>query len=170
MRKDSTNLKALKVALKIAAGFGAEVKEAGLKEIPLYNQDVFDAGLPAAVRKLFKMAKEADIIFFASPEYNYSVSGVLKNAIDWLSRGTAPLKGKRAVIFGASAGRFGTVRGQNHLRQILTASGVEMKVLAQPQVLVAASYDAFNAKGEFKDKETTEILADLIQKTFTLVK
>jgi chromate reductase len=170
LRKDSTNLKALKIALSVASGLGAEAKEADLKDLPLYNQDVFDAGLPAPVQKLFKAAKEADVIFFASPEYNYSVTGALKNAIDWLSRGEAPLKGKWAVILGASGGPLGTVRGQNHLRQVLTSSGVEMMALPQPQVLIKDSYEAFDAKGEFKDAKTREILEDLIKKTFALVK
>lgn len=168
LRKDSANLKALKIAMTIAKNLGADVKEASLRDLPMYDGDI-EANPPKAVRDLAKMAAEADVFLFASPEYNYSVTGVLKNAIDWLSRGETPLDGKAAVIFGVSGGPFGTVRGQNHLRQVLTAQGVNMAVLSQPQVLVRNGFEAFDDKGEFKDAKTREILEDLIKKTFVLV-
>ena len=113
LRKYSYNRKALQIAKKIASDLGAEVSEADLKELnlPIYDGDIEAQGLPESVKK-FKAAVEVnDVLLIVSPEYNYSISGALKNAFGWASRGGNSFDGKWAVIFGVSPGAFGTLRG-----------------------------------------------------------
>jgi len=171
LRKDSYNLKLLKLALKAAAEAGVETVTADLKELnlPMYDFDIETAGYPASVSRLAEMVKSSDVLLIASPEYNYSVSGALKNAIDWVSRVKPnPFSGKAAAIFGASPGPFGTVRGQNQLRQILTT--VNVTALPQPQVLVMQAAEAFEADGSLKNKIAERNLQDLISKTLELAR
>jgi len=167
LRKESFNLKLLNVAKKLAMKAGAEVVTAGLKmlDLPIYNFDIEAAGMPENVLKLGKMVKDCDVMIIASPEYNYSVSGALKNAIDWVSRMKPnQFSGKFAAIFGASTGPMGTVRGQNQLRQILSC--VNVIVTPQPQVLVAMAETAFVADGSLKNKLYEKNLQELLDKTF----
>lgn len=167
LRQDSYNRKALQVAKKIASDLGAEVQELDLKELnlPIYDKDIQDQGMPESVRKLKKEIENSDILIIASPEYNYSVSGALKNALDWASRGDKnSFNGKVAVIFGVSTGGFGTLRGQAHLRQILAALNVF--ILPQPQVLISRAPEAFNSDGSFADPKIFEMLKTLIGRTF----
>lgn len=170
LRRDSYNRKLLQVAKKFAREYNAEVKEADLKELnlPIYDQDIEDESFPKSVLKLKKMAEEADVLLIASPEYNRSVSGALKNAIDWLSRGQNSLDGKIAAIFGVSDGMFGTVRGQLHLRQILAALNVF--ILPQPEVYVRFGAKAFDEKGNLVDEKTYERLKSLVFKTIDFAK
>ncbi|MBI2514567.1 NAD(P)H-dependent oxidoreductase [Candidatus Wolfebacteria bacterium] len=170
LRRDSYNRKALQVAKKIATDLGAEVSEIDLKELnlPIYDGDIEALGLPENVRQ-FKSAVEAsDVILIASPEYNYSISGALKTALEWGSRGGGnSFDGKWAIIFGASPGLVGTLRGQFQLRQIF----YDLNVLAlpQPQVFIRNAREAFDTDGTFKDLKTYEQLKKLIQKTFEVV-
>ncbi len=169
LRHDSTNRKLLQIAKSFATELGAVVTEADLKELnlPIYDGDIETAGIPESVQKLKKMVEESDVIMLASPEYNYSISGALKNAIDWLSRGEKnSLDNKVVVMFGASGGNFGTVRGQNHLRQILSALNVMM--VTQPQVLVRNNKEAFDDKGNLVDPKTVDLLKALIKKNLDL--
>ncbi len=128
-----------------------------LAELPLYNQDTESAGYPHAVALLRERVAAADAILFACPEYNYSVTGVLKNAIDWASRpaGKAPLTGKPAAIIGAG-GRFGTVRAQLHLRQICTH--LAMPLLPTPELMVVRAWEHFDEQGNLTDSTTREQL------------
>jgi len=169
LRKDSFNLKLLKIAIKIAKENGIETAAANLGELnlPVYNYDIETQGFPEPVRQLSEMVKNADLLLIASPEYNFSVSGALKNAIDWVSRVKPnPFSGKAAAIFGASTGPFGTVRGQNQLRQILSC--VNVMVLPQPQVLVAAADTVFEVDGSLKLKAAEDKLRELIVSTSEL--
>lgn len=166
LRRDSYNRKALQIAKKFAADLGVEVNEADLKalDLPIYDGDIEEQGIPESAQKFKKMVEECDILLIASPEYNYSFSGALKNAIDWLSRGGKnSLDSKVAAIFGASSGPFGTLRGQYHLRQTLFALNVF--VLPQPQVFIKFAGEAFDEYGSFKDQKLSEQLRDLIEKT-----
>ncbi len=166
LRKGSCNLRLLELAKKYAVEAGAEVIVADLKalDMPLYDFDIDSAGKPENVNILAEMVKACDLILIASPEYNYSVSGVLKNAIDWVSRVKPnPFSGKYAALFGASSGPMGTVRGQNHLRQILSC--VNIIVTPQPQVLVAHGEEAFEADGSLKNPLYDKNLKELISKT-----
>lgn len=165
LREGSYNRKLLKVAAEFAASYGAEYSEFDLKKTPLpvYDGDIEDSGFPDNVNKLKSAAKACDVILFASPEYNHSIPGGLKNALDWASRGGNSWDNKIAAIFGASGGVFGTVRGQLALRQTLTC--LNILVLPSPQVFVGNNTAAFNEDGSLKDKKTEEILKQLIEAT-----
>ncbi|RMH70000.1 MAG: NAD(P)H-dependent oxidoreductase [Gemmatimonadetes bacterium] len=128
-----------------------------LNDIPLYNGDVESEGDPPAVKHLKKAIDQADAVLFATPEYNYSIPGVLKNAIDWASRPPRPLHGKPAAIIGATMGQYGTVRAQNHLRQVLTASQ-NMMVMNKPEILIAKAQEKFDKDGNLIDGLTRDFL------------
>ena len=168
LRSESYNRKALQVAKEIAIDLGAEVTELDLRELdlPIYDKVIKDQGLPESVRKLKKTVESTDVLMIASPEYNYSVSGALKNAIDWASREGNSLNGKVAAVFGASTGGFGTLRGQFQLRQILAS--VNVLILPQPQVLISRAEEAFRPDGSLAEAKTLETLKTLIEKTLKL--
>lgn len=168
LRKESYNRKALQIAKRFAEELGAIVEEIELKELqlPVYDEDLAAQGFPEPVQRMKAKVETADVILIASPEYNYSIPGGLKNAIDWLSRGKNSFGGKTAAIFGASNGSFGTVRMQPHLRAILTALNV--MTVPQPQVFIRSAGEAFNADGSLKDQKLHDQLKLLIQKTFAL--
>lgn len=166
LRSKSYNHKLLVLARQYAEAQGVEVAELDLKTLalPMYDSDLEATGFPEAVQKAKAAVESSDLLLVASPEYNYSVSGALKNIIDWLSRGTKnSWGGKVAAIFGASTGPIGTARGQLQLRTILTV--VNVLVIPQPQVLVKLADDAFNPDGTLKDETTTGHLKKLIEKT-----
>jgi chromate reductase, NAD(P)H dehydrogenase (quinone) len=168
LRLDSYNRKALRVAERFASEAGASVEEVSLKElnVPLYDGDIEARGFPESVQKLKSVVESSDVLLIASPEYNHSISGALKNAIDWLSRGKNSLDGKTAAIFGASTGLFGTMRGQVHLRQILAALNVTM--VSQPQVFIRLANEAFNSDGALQEVKLHNQLKELINKTINL--
>ncbi len=170
LRQASFNHKLLTIAAEYAVSHpGVTVKEIGIAQLPLYDGDSEAQGMPEEVRQLKADIEDADALLIASPEYNYSVPGVLKNAIDWASRGGKnSFGGKAACIMGASTGPYGTVRGQTHLRQVLAA--VNVLVLPQPQVLVKFAKEAFNPDGSLKDEKTQDFLKQLIEKTITLTR
>jgi chromate reductase, NAD(P)H dehydrogenase (quinone) len=162
LRTESLNRKALRIAKQIASSTEANVEEADLKQLalPIYDGDVEADGMPEPVMRLKAMVETADILLIASPEYNRSFTGALKNAIDWLSRGRNSLDGKVAAIFGASPGPFGTISGQHHLRQTLVALNV--LVIPQPQVTIMRADTAFAADGSFKDPRINDLLKKLV--------
>src|SRR5215831_14927537 len=118
LRRGSYNRAALQAATELAPN-GATVETFELDRIPPFNQDE-EQNAPAKVAELKRRIREANAILFVTPEYNWSVSGVLKNAIDWASRphGDSAWDGKPAAIMGASTGAMGTAPAQNHLRQM----------------------------------------------------
>jgi chromate reductase len=131
-----------------------------LTPLPLFNADLEADGVPDSVADFQRRIREADALLIATPEYNYSVSGVLKNAIDWASRGRpAPLDGKPMAIVGAG-GRVGTVRAQNHLRQIAVHN--DMHVLNKPQILIARAWEQFDDAGRLTNEETRSKLHTLL--------
>jgi chromate reductase, NAD(P)H dehydrogenase (quinone) len=125
-----------------------------LADIPLYNEDVRAQGDPEPVTALKEAIRQADALVIAAPEYNYSIPGVLKNAIDWASRppDTSPLNGKPVAIMGATTGSWGTVRSQMHLRQVCVYTN--MLPMNKPQVLVARARNKFDAQGHLVDETT----------------
>ena len=131
---------------------------ADIRDIPHYDDDLREAsGFPPAVQKLRDQIAAADSLFFVSPEYNYSVPGVLKNAIDWASRAPAqPFNDKTFSVIGASQGASGTMRMQYHLRQI--AVFLNMHALNGPEVFVKGAKDLFNADLKLTDQTTREHL------------
>src|SRR5262249_8456450 len=117
LRRGSFNMAALRTAIELKPP-GMTVEVADIAAIPLYNEDVRAEGFPAPVEALRRQIAAADALLFATPEYNYSMSGVMKNAIDWASRPPdQPFAGKPVAIIGAAAGMAGSARAQYHLRQ-----------------------------------------------------
>lgn len=141
---------------------GVELVIADISQIPLYNQDLELESLPESVVKLKDQILNSDCILFATPEYNYSVPGVLKNAIDWASRPPmqSPLNGKAAAIMSASGGMLGGSRAQYHLRQIFVF--LNIVTLNKPEVFVPFAKDKFNEQGELIDDHTKEKIQELL--------
>ena len=131
-----------------------------LSPLPMFSQEL-ENPFPESVVHFRARLAQADAVLIATPEYNASISGVLKNAIDWASRPPQnPLNGKPVAIMGASKGNFGTLRAQLHLRQILTHVGA--LPLGKPEVLVARAEQVFNAEGKLVDPATGGYLQDLL--------
>lgn len=159
LRQDSYNTAALRAAVELAPE-GVEIEIAGIDGIPLFSQDDEARGIPDAVTALGARIAAADAVLIATPEYNYSVPGVLKNAIDWLSRlKPQPLAGKPGAIIGASMGQFGTARAQYHLRQTLVF--MDMHLLNKPEVMIGQAHERFQ-DGRLSDERTREHLAKLL--------
>jgi chromate reductase, NAD(P)H dehydrogenase (quinone) len=134
---------------------------ADIREIPPYDEDVRLAGWPEPVQKLREAVGKADALLFVTPEYNYSVPGVLKNAIDWVSRPPSqPFAGKPFAVMGASGGMSGTMRAQYHLRQI--AVFLDMYALNKPEIFVRNAKDAFDESGSLKDETTRKLIGELL--------
>jgi chromate reductase len=164
LRKESYNRKALKIAKEIAEKNGAIVREVDLKllNLPMFDED-FEFPTPNVVKQLTDEFRWADVVMIASPEYNHSVSGALKNAIDWISRNKETLKGKWAIIFGVSSGNFGTIRAQAHLRHILDT--LDVYIIPKPEVLIGPAKDKFDDRGNLIDAQALKFLEEAIIKT-----
>ena len=161
LREGSYNRAALRVAAGVLpAGVTMEIFD--LAPIPLYNEDVRAAGLPAPVQRFRGEIAAADALLVVTPEYNYSVPGVLKNAIDWVSRPPdQPFAGKPVAVMGASGGGFGTVRAQLHLRQIFVF--LDMHPLNRPEVMISSAGKRFDAEGNLTDETTRARIAELVE-------
>jgi chromate reductase, NAD(P)H dehydrogenase (quinone) len=132
-----------------------------LSPIPLYNDDVRAAGYPDSVRAFRDRIAAADALLIVTPEYNFSIPGVLKNALDWASRPPdPPLSGKPAALMGASTGNFGTVRAQLHLRHVCVYTN--MFPVNKPEVLVARAHEKFDGRGRLADETTRGFVRDLL--------
>jgi NAD(P)H-dependent FMN reductase len=151
LRSGSYNRKLLHLAEKALAG-GAEVDHLDLRDVamPLYDGDLEEReGIPPGARRFKERLATADALLIATPEYNHSVPGTLKNAIDWASRPPDnPFRGKIVLLMGASPGQFGAVRGVLAVRQILTALAA---VVIPQTVLVATAGEAFDGAGLLRD-------------------
>lgn len=125
-------------------------------ELPLFNPDIGDD--PPVVQQFKARLAAADGVIIACPEYNYSVTAALKNAIDWASRppATSPLRRKPVAIVGGASGMSGSMRAQLHLREMLLYS--DCQTLAQPEILIARHHERFNQAGELVDESTRELL------------
>lgn len=161
LRKKSFNSMLLRAAQSLAPeGMTVEIGDIG--DLPLYDQDVMDAGIPAPVARLRSQCAAADAILFVTPEYNYSIPGGLKNAIDWASRPpNAPLLGKPAAILGASPGILGTARAQYHLRQVCVF--LDMKVINKPEVFIGEAPSRFDESGNLKDEKSRAKVQELMK-------
>jgi chromate reductase len=161
LRKGSYNAAALRAAQKLVPE-GATLETFDIASIPLYNEDVKQAGFPPPVQDLRGRIAGADALLFVTPEYNYSVPGVLKNAIDWASRPPdQPFNGKPVAVMGASPGMLGTARAQYHLRQMCVF--LNMHFVNKPEVMIAAANTKFNEAGELTDETTRKLIRDLLQ-------
>jgi chromate reductase len=156
LRKASTNTALLR-AVKALAPVEMKIEIATLHGIPLYDGDAENAGgKPKPVVALGERIRAADGVIIATPEYNFSIPGVLKNATDWLSRGDNPFKWKRVGVMGASSGPVGTARSQYHLRQNL--QGLEAIVMPKPEVFVSNSALKFDSDGHLTDDLTKKVI------------
>ena len=163
LRQDSHNAELLRAAAALLpSGAEFEVWE-GLKAIPPYDAD--DDHGPwsrrESLRSLADAVERADIVLFSTPEYNHSIPGVLKNALDWLSRPLAdsPLRGKPVGVVGASTGLFGAVWAQADLRKVLSAMGARV---ADRELPVGLAAEAFTPEGRLADPDLELVLADLL--------
>jgi chromate reductase len=153
LRAGSFNRALLRAAQELAPD-GMEIRAFDIAPIPLYNAEVEAKGDPEPVAALKTAIREADALLIVTPEYNYGVPGVLKNAIDWASRPPAqtPLRGKPAAIMGATPGQGGTIRAQMQLRQAFVFT--QTIALLQPEVLVTKAHEKFDKDGRLIDERT----------------
>lgn len=161
LRRDSYNRAALHAATKLVPD-GATLDTFDLNDIPIFNQDE-DQHPPVIITEFKQRIYQADAILFVTPEYNYSVPGVLKNAIDWASRpyGDSAWNGKPVAIMGASVGTFGTARAQYHLRQILVF--LNMFPINQPEVMIGNAAACFDQEGNLTDEKAKNLIRQLLE-------
>jgi chromate reductase, NAD(P)H dehydrogenase (quinone) len=161
LRRASYNRAALREAQQLVPG-DASLETFELNGIPGFNEDE-ERNPPARVVELKARVRAADAVLFVTPEYNYSMPGVLKNAIDWGSRpyGDSAWTGKPVAVMGASVGVFGTARAQYHLRQSFVF--LNMYPLNQPEVMIANAAQKFDADGKLTDEKAKELIGRLLQ-------
>lgn len=157
LRKNSFNTALLR-ALQALAPADIKIEIADIGNLPLYNQDA-EASFPAEAKALKDAIEAADAVIIATPEYNRSIPGVLKNAIDWASRpwGENSFAGKPALALGVSVGKIGTAVAQSHLRQILAY--LDTRLVGQPEVYIGPAQEVFDAEGNIIDAGTRDLLA-----------
>jgi len=153
LRRGSYNKMLLNAAMELAPD-NMEFDVLSMEGIPQFDHDVLDAGVPQPVTEFKQKIKAADALLISTPEYNHSIPGVLKNAIDWASRPLAeyPFTGKPLGIMGASTGLAGSLRAQLHLRQILFVSN-DMRT---PELFVQLVHEKFDTSGRLKDETLKE--------------
>ena len=169
-RSESYNKKLARLAADSANSAGAQATFVDLRDlaIPLYDGDLEDSqGLPEGAKKFKKLLQESDGIIIASPEYNSSVTAVLKNTIDWASRqesddepSLVAFRGKTALLLSASPGGLGGLRGLVHLRAILGNIGV---IVLPDQLAISAAHEAFDESGALKDTKKAAQLDGLVR-------
>jgi chromate reductase len=161
LRKQSYNRAALRAAQELVPS-GAKLEIFDLDGIPAFNQDE-ETHLPAKVAELKARVRAADAILFVTPEYNYSIPGVLKNAIDWASRpyGDNVWDDKPVAVMGASVGFTGTARAQYHLRQVFVF--LNMHALNKPEVMIGNAHERFDENGNLKDEKTKQHIRQLLE-------
>lgn len=169
LRRESYNRSALRAAIEVVPE-GAVIETFELDAIPIFNQDD-ESDPPTSVVEFKRRIREADAILFVTPEYNYSIPGVLKNAIDWASRpyGDNAWDGKAAAIMGASIGFIGTARAQYHLRQ--TFVFLNVFAVNQPEVMIGLAAEQFDEHGNLNEKKKEsirELLRNLVSLSRTL--
>ncbi len=161
LRKGSFNKSILRAATELVPP-GVEIEIFDLEGIPPFNQDL-DQQAPDRVKEFKAKIRSADAILIATPEYNYSIPGVLKNAIDWGSRpyGDNSFEGKAVAIMGASPGMLGTARAQYHLRQ--SSVFLDMHPLNRPEVMVPFAHEKIDKEGRLIDQKSRELIRQLLE-------
>jgi chromate reductase, NAD(P)H dehydrogenase (quinone) len=160
LRKDATNRKLLSEAVRLFDGADYDVADLN---VPLFNADVQESdGIPPSVQLLADQIAGADGVLISTPEYNKSISGVLKNALDWVSRTDgAPWRGKPVAIMSAAAGRAGGERAQSALRLCLVP--FRPRLVPGPELMLASSGHAFDENGYLIDPLSITALGELMQ-------
>jgi len=166
LRRDSHNTALLRHAGDLFEAEGAEFAiYHGLRDIPPYDEDYDTEDAPEAVSRIRDAVRDADAVFFVTPEYNSSIPGALKNALDWVSRpvATNPLRYKPVAVIGASAGMFGAVWAQAELRKVLGAIGARV---TEGEVAVGNAGERFDENGRLNEpnleQEVHEVVATLL--------
>ncbi|MBO0735198.1 MAG: NAD(P)H-dependent oxidoreductase [Alphaproteobacteria bacterium] len=160
LRAGSYNKAALRTAVELKPP-GMTIETADIGSIPLYNEDVRAQGFPPPVEKLRVQIAAADALLFVTPEYNYSMSGVLKNAIDWASRPPdQPFAGKPVAIMGAAAGMAGTARAQYDLRR--SCVFLDMHPLNKPEIFIGQAQNKFDASGRLTDETARGLIGQML--------
>jgi len=160
LRRASFNTALLEAARGLAPE-GVSIEVASIREIQLYDEDVRSVGYPAPVQAFREAIAAADGVLFVTPEYNYSVPGVLKNAIDWASRPPSqPFAGKPIAIMGASGGMSGTMRAQYHLRQVMV--GLDAHAVNKPEIFVRQAPSLLDESGKLTDEPTRKLVRELV--------
>jgi chromate reductase, NAD(P)H dehydrogenase (quinone) len=161
LRKGSYNRALLRVASELAPP-DTSLEIFDLEGIPPFNQDL-ETSMPRKVAEFKQKIKSADALLIVSPEHNYSVPGVLKNAIDWASRpyGDNSFKGKSVAVMSASTGMLGGARAQYHLRQIFVF--LDMHPINKPEVFITLAAQKFDNEGKLLDEKARELIRDLLK-------
>jgi chromate reductase, NAD(P)H dehydrogenase (quinone) len=155
LRKKSFNLWALHAAAELAPP-GVDIVVTSYADIPMFNQDDFEQAIPDSVVRLRTEIEEADGVLIASPEYNHSMTGVLKNAIDWLSRPPNPFAFKPVAIVSAATSPLGGARVQYDVRRVLQP--LDALVLSMPETFIGSAKVKFDAEGRLTDAAARESL------------
>jgi chromate reductase, NAD(P)H dehydrogenase (quinone) len=160
LRSASYNGAALQAAAALLPE-GSSFSQASLADLPVFNQD-HEHPLPASVVALKQQIRAADAVLIATPEYNYSVPGVLKNAIDWASRpyGDSAWAGKPVAILSASVGALGGARAQYHLRQMFVY--LDMPVVNHPEVMIGHAGQVFDPNGSLTQTDSLALIRELL--------
>jgi chromate reductase, NAD(P)H dehydrogenase (quinone) len=166
LRRDSYNTALLRHAGDLFEADGAKFEiYRGLREVPPYDEDYDTEEAPEAVSRIREAVSDADAVFFVTPEYNSSIPGALKNALDWLSRpvATNPLRYKPVAVIGASSGIFGAVWAQAELRKVLGAIGARV---TEGEVAVGRAGERFDEDGRLNEpnleQEVHEVITTLL--------
>lgn len=168
LRRNSYNRAALQAAKELLPeGVNLEIED--LSSIPFFNEDLEAEGIPQVVVDFKQKIANADAILIATPEYNYSIPPVLKNALDWASRGKdAPVNGKPLAIMSASPSMLGGARVQYHLRQVCV--GLNLMVVNKPEVFITYANKKFNEEGILIDEYTKGAVSRLVNALVDKVK
>lgn len=163
LRRNSFNRGLVRAAAALLPA-SATLEMIEIADIPLFNEDI-EQPTPPSVQVFREKIQSADALLIATPEYNHSIPGVLKNALDWGSRSPNVFSAKPLAILGAG-GHFGTTRAQYHLRQVATA--LNMFAVNAPQVLVFNAASKFDADGNLQDEKTRQLIQKLIESLLDL--
>ncbi len=167
LRAGSLNTKLLRSASRLLPE-NTEMEIVEIGTLPLYNSDLEGDSLPLSVLKFRESLGRADALVLVSPEYNYSIPGTLKNAIDWASRGKdSPIFGKAVALMGATMGKWGTARMQLAFRPVFQC--LDMTPVNKPEVLVAEAADKFDESGHLRDETTEALIRRQLRALKTLV-
>ncbi|SFE38291.1 NAD(P)H-dependent FMN reductase [Lentibacillus persicus] len=141
-----------------------------IDKLPLFNQ-AEELDPPEVVKSFKNQIADYDAVLISTPEYNWSVPGVLKNSLDWLSRGERPMIGKPVMVVGASISLMGTLRAQMDLRRILSAPGISANVLepAQNEVLITQAHEKFDKNGKLTDEATLKVVDRAVNSFYEMV-
>lgn len=167
-RSGSLNRRLFLAVANLARGKAHLVLVDDMDDLPIYNQDIEDQGMPATVTRMADQIRSADAAMIISPEYNYSIPGPLKNQIDWISRiENQPFEGKPVSLMSASPSPMGGIRAQYHLRDVLVALGG--RVTNRPEVAVSHAQDRLTSDGEISHEQTQEVVKNHLQSFYGLI-